>query len=67
MNWLQRSMAWGRRLNRTAAFDALQKVLAGIGLGTVLGNFAVMRLWLLAPALALFAAAWYGLYLHYGA
>ena len=59
-------MNWLRSLNRAAAFDALQKVLAGIGLGTVLGNFAVMRLWLLTPCVALVAVAWYGLYRQYG-
>jgi hypothetical protein len=64
---ITRFISWGRSLNRAAAFDALQKVLAGIGLGTCFANFAVMRLWLLAPALALFAVAWYGLYRQYGA
>lgn len=62
------SWAWGKKLNRPAAWDALQKVLAGIGLGTLFGDFATMRLWLLAPAALLFAAAWYGLYrVTYGA
>ena len=47
--WVQMSWAWGRKIEREAAYDSARNVLAIIGFGTVLGDFAVMHLWMLAP------------------
>ena len=52
-------------LNRDAAIDSARNILAAIGVGTVLGNFAVMHAWLLLPASMIFVGAWYADYLRH--
>ena len=64
-NWLKRSWAWGRNLDRAAAIDSARNVLAVLGAGTVLADFGTMRAWLLLPCLALFVGVWYADYLRH--
>ncbi len=46
-------------LDRPAALDSLKSVLAVIGAGTVMGNFAQMHLWIMLPMAGFAGAVWY--------
>jgi len=59
------SIAWGHKFATAAALEALKTILAGVGLGTLCGDFATMHLWLMVPFGGVAGAAWYGLYLKY--
>jgi len=54
-----------RTMNRDAALDSLRDVLAVLGLGTVIGDFATMRVWYVLPAFALACAVWYADYIRH--
>jgi hypothetical protein len=62
---LRRALRWPRTLNREAAFDSVRNVLMVVGAGTILGDFATMRLWLVVPMLAVAGAVWYIDYLRH--
>jgi hypothetical protein len=68
LRWKSRykaSVAWGKSLNRDAAYDSGRNVLAVIGGATVLADFTTMRLWMLAPSLAFAFFLWYMDYLRH--
>lgn len=65
MTRLRSIFAWFRSLHRDAAVDSVRSVLAMIGAGTVLGDFATMRLWMLLPCIAFAAVVWYLDYLRH--
>ena len=52
-------------MNREAAIDSLRDILAVLGLGTVIGDFATMRLWYVLPAFLLTCAVWYADYMRH--
>ena len=56
------SWTWGKRffstLNREASLDSLRNVLAVLGLGTVLGDFATMRYWMIIPCIFIAFLVW---------
>ncbi len=54
-----------RTMNREAALDSLRDVLAVIGLATLLGDFATMRMWYMVPAFALLCVVWYADYMRH--
>ena len=45
-----------------ALFESGKIVFSLIGLGTVLGDFMTMKLWLVGPMMIFFLGAWAGLY-----
>lgn len=51
--------AWGRGLHREAALDSLRNVLAVVGGATILADFGTIKLWLIAPMLAVAFLIWY--------
>ncbi len=53
------------KLRRDAALDSLRNLFAVLGLGTVIGDFATMRLYYVIPGVALMFAAWYSDYLRH--
>lgn len=61
-NLLTLFIAWGSRfvrtLNREAALDSLRNVLAVVGLGTILGDFATMRYWMVLPCATVAFLVW---------
>jgi hypothetical protein len=61
-NLIRFSVAWGskffRTLNREAALDSLRNVLSVVGLGTVLGDFATMRYWMVIPCAVVAFLVW---------
>lgn len=59
------SVAWGRRLDREAAIDSARNVFAVLGVGTVLGDFATMRYWMVIPCAAVALGVWYADYLRH--
>lgn len=65
-NFLKFSFTWGRKflrsLHREAALDSLRNVMAVVGLGTVIGDFATMRLWMVLPCLSLAFLVWFADY-----
>jgi hypothetical protein len=48
-----------RHLNIEAAIDSMRNVLAVLGLGLLIGDFATMRLPFVIPGIALLIAVWY--------
>lgn len=54
-----------RNLNREAAIDSMRNVLAVLGLGLLIGDFATMRLPYVIPGVALLIAVWYADYLRH--
>jgi hypothetical protein len=60
---VKRFLTWGRRfvaeLDREAARDSARNVLAVVGFGTVIGDFATMRVWMALPMAAVAAGVWY--------
>jgi len=54
-----------RNLNKEAAFDSMKNVLAVLGLGLLIGDFATMHLVYAVPGAALLVALWYGDYLRH--
>ena len=54
-----------KTLNRDAALDSLKSVLAVLGLGTVIGDFATMAKLYVLPGLAFLALVWYADYLRH--
>ena len=58
-------ITWGRNLNREAAIDSARNVFAVLGVGTVLGDFSVMRVWMLALCVPLLIAVWFADYLRH--
>jgi hypothetical protein len=57
------SVAWGKRffqtLHREAALDSAKNVLAVVGVGTLLGDFAEMRAFFILGGLALLFLIWF--------
>ena len=49
-------------LRRDAAIEAAKLTFSLIGVGSVLADFSVMRVWLLLPAAALLSATWLVIY-----
>jgi hypothetical protein len=69
-----RFITWGKRhrllvslasLDRDAALDSARNVLAVLGVGTVLGDFATMRFWMAAPCVVIAFGIWYADYLRH--
>jgi hypothetical protein len=54
-----------RNLNQEAAIDSMRNVLAVLGLGLLIGDFATMRLPYVIPGVALLTAVWYADYLRH--
>jgi hypothetical protein len=54
-----------RNLNQEAAIDSMRNVLAVLGLGLLIGDFATMRLPYVIPGSALLIAVWYADYLRH--
>ncbi len=54
-----------RNLNQEAAIDSMRNVLAVLGLGLLIGDFATMRLPYVIPGVALLIAVWYADYLRH--
>ena len=54
-----------RNLNQEAAIDSMRNVLAILGLGLLIGDFATMRLPYVIPGVALLIAVWYADYLRH--
>jgi len=54
-----------RNLNKEAALDSLRNVLAVLGLGVLIGDFATMHLLYVIPGAALLLAVWYADYLRH--
>jgi hypothetical protein len=54
-----------RNLNKEAAIDSMRNVLAVLGLGLIIGDFATMRLPYVIPGIALLIAVWYADYLRH--
>ena len=54
-----------RNLNKEAAVDSMRNVLAVLGLGLLIGDFATMRLPYVIPGVALLLAVWYADYLRH--
>ena len=54
-----------RNLNKEAAIDSMRNVLAVLGLGLLIGDFATMRLPYAIPGVALLIAVWYADYLRH--
>ncbi len=52
-------------MNREAAIDSLRDILAVLGLGTIIGDFATMRVWYVLPAFALACVVWYADYMRH--
>jgi hypothetical protein len=51
--------------NKEAAIDSMRNVLAVLGLGVLIGDFATMHLPYVIPGAALFLAVWYADYLRH--
>ena len=49
-------------LRRDAAIEAAKLTFSIIGVGSVLADFSVMRVWLLLPAAALLSLTWFAIY-----
>lgn len=47
---------------RDAGIEAAKLTFSLIGVGSVLADFSVMRLWLMAPAAVLLSATWLVIY-----
>jgi hypothetical protein len=54
-----------RNLNQEAAIDSMRNVLAVLGLGLLIGDFATMRLPYVIPGFTLLIAVWYADYLRH--
>jgi hypothetical protein len=54
-----------RKMNREAAIDSLRNVLAVLGLGVLIGDFATMHLMYALPGALLLIAVWYADYLRH--
>ncbi len=54
-----------RNLNQEAAIDSMRNVLAVLGLGVLIGDFATMHLPYVIPGAALLMAVWYADYLRH--
>lgn len=54
-----------RNFNKEAAIDSLRNVLAVLGLGVLIGDFATMHLLYVVPGAALLLAVWYADYLRH--
>jgi hypothetical protein len=54
-----------RNLNKEAAIDSMRNVLAVLGLGLIIGDFATMRLPYVIPGIALLIAVWFADYLRH--
>jgi hypothetical protein len=71
---LRACVTWGKHhrllidfasLDRAAAVDSIRNVLAVLGAGTVLGDFATMRLWMALPCALVALTIWYADYLRH--
>ena len=54
-----------RNMNKEAAIDSLRKVLAVLGLGVLIGDFATMNPLYALPGALLLIAVWYADYLRH--
>lgn len=54
-----------RHLNKEAAFDSMKNILAVLGLGLLLGDFATMHALYALPGAVLLLAVWYADYLRH--
>jgi hypothetical protein len=54
-----------RHFNKEAAIDSMRNVLAVLGLGVLIGDFATMHLPYVIPGAALLIAVWYADYLRH--
>jgi hypothetical protein len=59
---MKKILEFFRQLQRDAAIEAAKLTFSIIGVGSVLADFSVMRLWLLLPAAALLSATWFVIY-----
>jgi 4-amino-4-deoxy-L-arabinose transferase-like glycosyltransferase len=63
---MKRLLAFFRSLDREAALDSTKNVLAILGVGTVIGDFASkMPLYFMLPALIILLGVWYMDYLRH--
>jgi len=62
METIKRGIAWGRSLDRAAAWDSARSVFALIGVGAVVAYMGTMPPYLVPLALAVMAGAWYADY-----
>lgn len=53
---------WFRSMRKDAAIEAGKITFSIIGVGTVLGQFSVMSIWLLVPAFSLVTVTWLIIY-----
>jgi hypothetical protein len=54
-----------RNFNKEAAIDSMRNVLAVLGLGVLIGDFATMHLLYVVPGAVLLFAVWYADYLRH--
>jgi hypothetical protein len=50
------------KYNRAALIESGKLLFAIIGLGTILADFSTMRFWFVPPAMILFFAVWFAIY-----
>lgn len=63
---MRKLIAWLKALNREAALDSVKNVLAVLGVGTVIGDFASkMPFYFMLPAAAILVGVWYLDYLRH--
>lgn len=62
---IKRGIAWGRAIDREAAFDSARSVFAMIGVGAVLAYMGTMPPYLVPFAVVIIAGAWYFDYLRH--
>ena len=62
METIKRGIAWGRTLDREAAWDSARSVFALIGVGAVVAYMGTMPPYLVPFAIVVMAGAWYADY-----
>jgi hypothetical protein len=59
INIFKGMFGWMRNLHREAALDSLRNVLAIVGGATILADFSTIKIWLIAPMLAVAFLIWF--------
>jgi hypothetical protein len=59
INIFKGMFGWMRNLHREAALDSLRNVLAVVGGATILADFSTIKIWLIAPMLAVAFLIWF--------
>ena len=59
------SWAWGRSLNREAAWDSARNVAAYVGVAAIVAYFTTMSAWWMPFSAVVLTGAWYADYLRH--